>query len=136
MSKILISCMMASLVFMSCSKKTEMNRQLIGADGFGLAADGEVEDYEITVYQNAPDTNNFWITNIVHTATNEMTIWWIGTNGVTYEAQYATNLVATGAVTWTTWGGTVTGAPYLQIDSNALVSNKFYRVVAPYSPPP
>ena len=102
----------------------------------GLAADGEVEDHAFPIYQNGPDTNDFIITNIVHTATNQMTIWWEWESNVIYEAQYTTNLLSTDSPPWTAWGGYVTSAPYLQIDSNALATTKFYRVVAPYSPPP
>ena len=95
-----------------------------------------MEDHAFPIYQNGPDTNDFIITNIVHTAANQMTIWWEWESNVIYEAQYTTNLLSTDSPPWTAWGGYVTSAPYLQIDSNALATTKFYRVVAPYSPPP
>ena len=102
----------------------------------GLAADGEVEDHAFTIYQDGPDTNNFIITNIVHTATNQMTIWWDGDTNTIYETQYTTNLLSTASPPWTAWGPWVIGAPLLQIDPDAVPTTKFYRVVAPYSPPP
>lgn len=102
----------------------------------GLAHDGEVEDHVFTIYQRGPDTNAFRITNIVKTATNEMTIWWAGESNVTYQTQYATNLLSDSNVSWTAWGGYVFSPPYLQRDTNAVETTRFYRVVAPWSPPP
>ncbi len=104
----------------------------------GLAADGEVEDYPLPIYQVGP-TNpaGFLITNIVvDMSNNTYAILWDGESNVTYETQYRTNLVSTAALPWTAWGAYVTGPPWRQADTNAVDSNKFYRVVAPYAPPP
>ncbi|HAL91599.1 MAG TPA: hypothetical protein DCM68_01055 [Verrucomicrobia bacterium] len=106
-----------------------------GLSHTGLATDGEVEDYAITIYQPAPDTNYFAITNIAFAATTGMTIWWEGTNGVTYEMQYLVNLLDT-VTPWTAWGSWVSGPPYSQTDTNTAATATYYRVVAPYSPPP
>lgn len=108
-----------------------------GLNPTGLATDGEVEDHVFTIYQNGP-TNpaGFEITNIVHTATNEMTLWWDWESNVTYQAQWASNLLSDSNVTWTGWGGYVFAPPYLQVDSNAVPSIRFYRVVVPFAPPP
>lgn len=102
----------------------------------GLASDGEVEDYAVTVYQAGPDTNVFRITNVVYAATNTATIGWAGESNVTYETQYATNLLSDSNVSWTAWGGWVTAAPHVQTDGNAVETTRFYRVIAPWSPPP
>jgi hypothetical protein len=102
----------------------------------GLATDGEVEDQVFILYQKGPDTNAFVITNIVHTGTNEMTIWWAGESNVTYCTQYLLDLLSTASPPWILWGPEVTSAPYLQIDTNAAETTRFYRVVAPYAPPP
>lgn len=102
----------------------------------GLAADGEVEDLRLTIYQQGPDTNSFRITNVVHVATNAIAIEWAGESNVTYRTLYATNLVSTAAPPWTVWGPPVEVAPYRQTDTNAAAARKFYRVVAPYTLPP
>lgn len=102
----------------------------------GLAADGEVEDHEFTIYQHAPDTNTFWITNVAHTATNEITIEWMGDTNAIYETQYILDLPSTASPPWTAWGAWVSAPPLLQRDTNAAGTAKHYRVVAPFSPPP
>ena len=102
----------------------------------GLASDGEVEDHEFTIYQNAPDTNLFAITNVACAATNQATIWWDGDTNAIYETQYILDLPSTASPPWTAWGPWVTGAPLMQVDTNAAETAKHYRVVAPYSPPP
>jgi hypothetical protein len=101
----------------------------------GLAKDGEVEDHVLTIYQNGP-TTNIVITNFVQTATNQKAIWWSWESNVTYAMQYTTNLLSTASPPWTAWGGYVNAAPYVQTDTNALESIKYYRVVAPFAPPP
>ena len=102
----------------------------------GYAGDGEVEDHEFTIYQQAPDTNSFWITNVAHTATNEITIDWTGDTNAIYETQYILDLPSTASPPWTAWGPWVSGPPLTQVDTNAAETAKHYRVVAPYSPPP
>ena len=102
----------------------------------GLASDGEVEDHEFTIYQNGPDTNNFRITNVAHSAANQMTIWWVGDTNVVYETQYILDLPSTASPPWTAWGPWVSAPPLAQFDTNAAETTKHYRVVAPYSPPP
>jgi hypothetical protein len=102
----------------------------------GLATDGEVEDHTFILYQNDPDTNNFIITNIVHTTTNEMEIWWAAETSVVYEAQFTTNLLNATDLVWTAWGGYVIGPTNWQTDTNAAERLRYYRVVVPYSPPP
>ena len=107
-----------------------------GLSYVGYAADGEVEDHEFTIYQNGPDTNNFAITNVAHTATNEITIEWMGDTSVVYETQYILDLPSTASPPWTAWGPWVSAPPLLQRDTNATTTAKHYRVVAPFSPPP
>ncbi len=102
----------------------------------GYAGDGEVEDHAFTIYQNAPDTNAFWITNVAHTATNEITIEWTGDTNAIYETQYILDLPSTASPPWTAWGPWVSAPPLTQVDTNAAETAKHYRVVAPFSPPP
>ena len=103
----------------------------------GLATDGEVEDHVFTIYQNGP-TNpaGFLITNIVvDMSNNTYTILWDGETNVTYQTQFLTNLLDT-VTPWMVWGANVSAPPWRQADTNAAETSKFYRLVAPYSPPP
>ena len=102
----------------------------------GLAPNGEVEDYAVTIWQRGPSAA-LVITNILYApASDTMTIQWPGEAAVTYEAEYsAMNLPDTNII-WTPWGGYVTSAPYQQIDATPAETTKFYRVVAPHAPPP
>lgn len=106
-----------------------------GLGYIGLATDGEVEDFPVVVYQQGPATNMV-ITNLVHSATNQMDVWWLWESNVTYETQYATNLLDTSSPPWRAFGPAVSTPPFMQKDTNAAVTAKFYRVVAPFAPPP
>ncbi|HQL54838.1 MAG TPA: GEVED domain-containing protein, partial [Phycisphaerae bacterium] len=100
---------------------------------FGLAADGEVEDYRFTVYQPAP-IGGIAITNMVHASSNAtVVIRWNGQSPIVYETQYV-NALSTG-MTWTTWGHAVPGPPYEQTNSVSSLTQRFYRVTAPYTAP-
>ena len=100
---------------------------------FGLAADGEVEDYRFTVYQPAP-TADIAITNMVHVSSNAtVVIRWNGQSPTVYETQYV-NALSTG-MTWTTWGHAVPGPPYEQTNTVTSLTQRFYRVTAPYTAP-
>jgi len=100
---------------------------------FGLAADGEVEDYRFTVYQPAP-IGGIAITNIVHAASNAtVVIRWNGQSPIVYETQYV-NALSTG-MTWTTWGHAVPGPPYEQTNTVTSLTQRLYRVTAPYTAP-
>ena len=102
----------------------------------GFATDGEVEDYEVAVFQNGPDPSTFRITNIVYSAPSTATIWWASESNVTYWTQWASNLVSASNVSWTTWGPVVLGPANTQTDTNAAETTRFYRVIAPFAPPP
>jgi len=102
----------------------------------GFATDGEVEDYEVAVFQNGPDPSTFRITNIVYAAPSTAAIWWTSESNVTYWTQWASNLVSDSNVTWTTWGPVVFGPANTQTDTNAAETTRFYRVIAPFAPPP
>ncbi|WP_372846914.1 GEVED domain-containing protein [Pontiella sp.] len=98
---------------------------------FGAAADGEVEDYAVDLYQPAP-TNSIVITNQSFNAsftvtTNEWTV----ESGIIYQMESSTNLV-TGP--WTPAGSTVLGPVNLQTDNMSAETSKFYRVTAPWTP--
>jgi GEVED domain len=109
----------------------------IGTGYTGTASDGEVEDYIFTLYQDGPaDTNNLVFTNIVRATTNESQVWWQAETSVVYQVQFTTNLVDPPPVPWTDVGGTIIGPTNDQTDSNAVDRMHFYRIIAPFSPPP
>jgi hypothetical protein len=99
----------------------------------GLAYDGEVEDYDFTIYQPKP-TMTLAITNITCNASNTVaTIKWNGENPLVYETQYAD--VLSTSMTWTVWGPYVSSSPYEQTNSITGQTSRFYRVSAPYTAP-
>ncbi len=107
-----------------------------GALGYtGLAADGEVEDHVLTIYQAGPDRQYFYVTNLVFGGGTNL-VQWDGETNVTYEAQYTTNGLLDTNLAWTTYGSAVSGAPYQQSDTNLSGSPKVYRIIAPFAPPP
>lgn len=99
----------------------------------GAAANGEVEDYMFTIYQQSPDTNTFAVTSMVISASNVITIQWAGESNATYETQTLGDLLTTAAPPWTAWGPRITGGPYTLTVTNILETTRFYRVIAPYA---
>lgn len=100
----------------------------------GLASDGEVEDHEITIYQNGPGAD-IVITNLIRTGTIAR-VRWTAESGVIYEAQVTTNQLKDTNIAWTAFGGYVTGPANSQTDADTAARAKGYRVVAPFAPPP
>jgi len=97
----------------------------------GLAADGEVEDYLVELFQPAPSVAVV-ITNLMfNTLYTVATVEWAVENGITYQMESNTNLV-TGP--WIPAGSTVISPANSQTDSISANSNKFYRVTAPWTP--
>ena len=103
----------------------------------GLASDGEVEDYMLTIYQSSAGiTTNIVITNIANVVTaSTATVWWRAESNVVYQMQLVTNLTTNTAAYWTNVGAQVTGPTDKQSDTNANTVKRFYRVVAPYATP-
>lgn len=99
----------------------------------GLAGDGEVEDHRFVIYQDGPGAD-IVITNLVRSSW--MTVQWNGQSPVIYEVQFATNHMAATNLAWTPFSGWISGAPYEKLDTNGIDALRFYRVVAPYAPPP
>jgi hypothetical protein len=96
----------------------------------GPAADGEVEDYLVTIVQRRPLTN-IVITNIVVTPTN-VTIGWNAETNVHYQLLGATALGATNSSYWFNVGPEVIGPANSQTETNSWPAARFYRVAAPY----
>lgn len=106
-----------------------------GLSSTGLASDGEVEDYWITIYQVGP-TTNIVVTNLVRSGTTARILWTAET-GVVYEAQSTTNRLNDTNAAWQSFGGYVMGPANAQMDYSPATNRfKFYRVAAPFTPPP
>jgi hypothetical protein len=98
----------------------------------GAAADGEVEDYRITLMQRGPVLTNIVITNFVTTASNA-TVWWNAQQNIHYWLLGTTNL----NIWMTNWpwiSPEVIGPISSQTENYyyRCPTNRFYRVVAPY----
>ncbi|GEM_PF-1345592 len=101
-----------------------------GLEPTGVANDGEVEDYCLTLVQRRPLTNI--ITATITLSTNLVRVSWPAETGVHYRLQGVTNLI--GAPTNLLWfdiGSDVIGPTNSQ--TNLLDgTNRFFRVVIPY----
>ena len=96
----------------------------------GLAPDGEVEDYMVDLYQPAP--TNLVITNLTFSASNTVaTVEWTAQPGITYQMEASTNLTTN---VWADAGAQVVGPNNAQTNNMAAETNKFYRVVVPFTP--
>ena len=100
----------------------------------GLATDGEVEDYLFSIYQQGPSAD-LNVTNVTVIG-NRLQFQWNTESAVTYEAQCATGRLDDAGIAWVPFGGYVSDPTNTIIDTNAVEPLKFYRVVAPFSPPP
>ncbi len=97
---------------------------------------GEVEDYMFIIEQEGPSTD-IVITNIViDFVAGSLDIEWQGESPVAYETQYTTDQLYDTNIIWMPWGPYIETAPYMQTDTNAAITMKFYRVIAPYAVPP
>jgi hypothetical protein len=95
----------------------------------GPAADGEVEDYRVDLYQPGP--TNLVITNIFLFASNTTAqVEWTAQSNIVYQMQSSTNLISH---PWTNTGSQVTGPANWQTNS-AAPNAQFYRVIAPWTP--
>jgi hypothetical protein len=101
-----------------------------GLSPAGAAADGEVEDYLVTLMQPRPATN-IVITNIAVVVSN-VTIAWTAEADVHYRLQAATSLSQTPSVTWSNIGPEVVGLANSQTETNSPPPARYYRVIAPY----
>jgi len=108
----------------------------------GLAQDGEVEDYQMVIRQRRPLTNivitNIWVTN-VNANTQAVSLAWTYENDVHYQVRYAPDLGTNYAsnVFWINLGPEIIGPAHTYQDTNnsITVTQRFYRVVAPYLSP-
>ena len=102
----------------------------------GAAQDGEVEDYMVVISQSRPLTN-IVITNIVVTnlfVTNQVVgLAWTYENNVHYQVR-ATGALSTN-ITWYDVGPVIIGPNHWYWETNLVSTQKFYRVIAPFSWP-
>jgi len=95
----------------------------------GLATNGEVEDYLVTLYQPQTSTNVV-ITNIIVSVSNFMaTVEWNAENNIIYQVQSSTNLLTN---IWTDVGGLLIGPINWQTNS-ATPTPQYYRITAPWT---
>ena len=93
--------------------------------------DGEVEDYEVALYQPAP--TNLVITNLTFLAGNtNAVVEWTVENGIIYQMQANTNLLFSNS--WVDVEATVTGPDNSETNNMASETNKFYRISVPWTP--
>lgn len=101
----------------------------------GLAPDGEVEDYAVTIYQ-PPPAADVVITNVNLVASPErITVTWRAESNVVYETQQTTNMLDATNLVWTPWGGYVIGPTNWQNDTNLGANVKSYRIAVPFPAP-
>ena len=96
---------------------------------YGFAPNGEVEDYELRITQPAPSGGAFSITNISMVASNKVEVKWEYESGLWYELQSSTQVQSN--LAWILVDFVAAGSC---VDTNAVETSKFYRVVVPYTP--
>jgi hypothetical protein len=103
----------------------------------GAAVDGEVEDYFVVLYQPHP-TTNIIITNVVVTnlfVTNQVVgLAWTYETNVQYQLRAADALNSTNPA-WYNVGPIILGPDHSYWETNAVQTQKFYRVTAPFTWP-
>jgi hypothetical protein len=107
----------------------------------GLAMDGEVEDYLVTIRQPRPSTA-ITITNITATgitvgtnAGQVVQVQWTSESNIRYQLQAVTNLIGA-STNWINVGSEVVGPANSQSETNVpSQTQRYYRVVAPFTWP-
>jgi hypothetical protein len=99
----------------------------IGPDG--PVASGEVEDYEVPLYQPAP-AGAIAITNANTAGSSNAVIYWSAEAGVIYQLQENLDLLT---AAWSNVGPPVVGPANIQIDPGSISNQVFYRIIAPWT---
>ena len=97
-----------------------------------MAANGEVEDYQVDILQPRP-TMSLVITNLIRNGSTGV-VFWTWESNVTYQLQTTTNLVVPVSPVWTNLGGLVDAPTSQQMDPGLTETVRFYRVIAPWTP--
>ena len=105
---------------------------LTGLSPTGMAANGEVEDYQVDILQPRP-TMSLVITNLIRNGSTGV-VFWTWESNVTYQLQTTTNLVVPVSPVWTNLGGLVDAPTSQQMDPGLTETVRFYRVIAPWTP--
>lgn len=105
---------------------------------YGLQADGEVEDYRLTLYQTAPPGTSLVITNLALSGSLDSggysaTIRWTDDGYSLYRLEACSNLVESPGPGWSDVAGSLipTGS-WTDVSS---ATQRFYRVVIPFTYP-
>jgi len=99
----------------------------------GPAADGEVEDYRVMVYQPAPSGGIAFIDVQVGDEGRERRVFWNAQSNIVYQVQTASNLVPVAA--WRDLGDRVHGPMNSALDAGGSATSRYYRVIVPYVAP-
>ncbi len=98
----------------------------------GLASDGEVEDYQVIIYQKEPSADVVLTNASLVVSSSVIWVMWNAESNVVYETQATTNMLDATNLIWTPWGGYVIGPNYQQQDTDTAAGVKSYRIVVPY----
>ncbi len=102
-----------------------------GVSPDGPESAGEVEDYQLLLYQSGPDSR-ISITNLtVETGGSNAVVFWTSEAGVIYSLQETPELMTPA---WSNVGPPVVGPTNNQTDAVTSSSGTFYRVIAPWIP--
>jgi len=113
-----------------------------GLSPTGLAPDfGEVEDYQVVILQRAPLTNivitNIVVTNLVAggSVSNVVLLQWNAQVGVQYQVQAIGALSNAPPFLWNDVGPIIMGPANTYVETNSVMLERYYRVMAPYTWP-
>jgi hypothetical protein len=111
-----------------------------GLSPSGVTQDGEVEDYQVTLWQRRPTTNVVitWIGVTNTTTTNQVvTVKWNAETNVHYEVLAAPSLGTNSGtdIVWSVISPEIIGPSNQHIHTNTATSQRYYRVRAPWTYP-
>ena len=101
-----------------------------GLASTGAAANGEVEDYAVMIFQRAA-TNAIAFTNLTRVG-ESIAIGVAASGPAVYQAQVVSDLRP--GATWTNWGALLPGPLTGLTDTNPAPATRFYRLVVPFTP--
>jgi len=104
----------------------------------GAAVDGEVEDYLVKIAQRRPATNvvitQIAVTNLTSPPAQAVTLYWNAEAGISYQVQ-ATVALTNGANAWTNVSPLILGPLNSFTETNAVATQRYYRVAVPFTYP-
>jgi hypothetical protein len=104
----------------------------------GVANDGEVEDYLVSIAQPRPATNvvitSITVTNLTSPAAQAVTVYWNAQTNLYYQLQAAATLTNS-PIVWSNVSPMILGPLNSYTETNSPMLNRFYRVAVPYAWP-